>query len=156
MNVNFRVLAIENHYNHLFNLSEKDLLARSIIKMIVDKKLGFPCRVSLKDVEIGEEVILFPFHHHKTTSPYQASGPIFVRKNAKMANLGINEIPEMLFKRSQSLRGYNENGMMIYATTAEGENIRKEIEIIFSNEEASYIQIHNANPGCYNCQVNRV
>ncbi len=46
--------------------------------------------------------------------------------------------------------------MMIEAKTLEGKDIRNEIKVIFSNEMASYIQIHNANPGCYNCQVNRV
>jgi len=156
MNVNFKISTIENNYNHLFNFSEEELLSKGVVKMIVNEKPGFPCRVSLEDVEIGEEVILFPFQHHKTNSPYQASGPVFVRKNAKNANLGINEIPEMLFKRLLSLRAYDTKGMMIDAKTIEGIDLQKEIKMIFRNELASYIHIHNANPGCYNCQVNRM
>ena len=58
--------------------------------------------------------------------------------------------------RLQSLRVYDKNGMMIDVKTLEGNEIRKEIESIFSNDLANYIQIHNANPGCYNCQVNRM
>ena len=58
--------------------------------------------------------------------------------------------------RLQSLRIYDKNGMMIDVKTLEGNEIRKEIESIFSNDLANYIQIHNANPGCYNCQVNRM
>lgn len=153
--MNFKITAIENKYNYLFNLNEEDLASKGVVKMIVDKKPGYPCRVTLEDVEIGEEVILFSFEYHKTDSPYKAIGPIFIRKNAKKANLNINEIPEMLFKRLQSLRVYNKNGIMIEAKTLEGKEIRKEIESIFSNDLANYIQIHNANPGCYNCQVNR-
>ncbi|HHC78374.1 MAG TPA: DUF1203 domain-containing protein [Flavobacteriia bacterium] len=156
MNTNFKISAIKNKYNHLFGLNEKELNSKGIIKIIVDKKPGFPCRVTLEDAEIGEEVLLLPYKYHKTESPYQASGPIFIRKNATMVNLEINEIPEMLFKRLQSLRVYDKNGMMIEAKTLEGKDIRNEIKVIFSNEMASYIQIHNANPGCYNCQVNRV
>jgi hypothetical protein len=41
--------------------------------MTVDEFPGFPCRVSLQDAEIGEEVILLPYQHHKTNSPYQAN-----------------------------------------------------------------------------------
>lgn len=156
MNINFKIVAIENNYNHLFDLTKEELVVKGVIKMVVDVKPGYPCRVSLKDAEIGEDVILFPFKHHLTNSPYQASGPIFVRKNAKIVDLKVNEIPKMLFMRLQSLRIYNEKGIMIDAKTLEGKNIRKEIELIFKNKQASYIQIHNANPGCYNCQVNRV
>lgn len=156
MSINFKITAIENKYNHLFNLNEEELASKGVVKMLVDQKPGYPCRVSLEDVEIGEEVILFPFEHHKTDSPYKASGPIFIRKNAEKANLEINKIPEMLFKRLQSLRVYDKNGIMIDAKTLEGKEIRKEIKSIFNNDSASYIQIHNANPGCYNCQVNRL
>lgn len=156
MSIKFKISAIENKYNHLFNLTEEELIAKGAVIMIVDKKPGFPCRITLKDAEIGEEIVLFPFQHHKTNSPYQSSGPVFMRKNAKKVELEINEIPEMLFKRLQSLRVYDKNGMMIDAKTLEGKEIRKEIESIFGNEKTSYIQIHNANPGCYNCQVNRV
>lgn len=156
MKTNFKITAIENKYNHLFNLTEEELVVKGVLKMIVDEKPGYPCRVSLKDAEIGEEIILFPFKHHLINSPYQASGPIFVRKNAKIVDLKVNEIPEMLFIRLQSLRTYNKKGMMIDAKTLQGKNIRKEIKLIFKNKQASYIQIHNANPGCYNCQVNRI
>lgn len=156
MEVSFKMFAIENKFNHLFNLSEEQLLEKGMVKMIVDKNPGYPCRVTLEDAEIGEEVLLFPFEYHKTNSPYKGSGPIYIRKNAEKVNLAINEIPEMLFKRLQSLRVYDKNGMMIDAKTLEGKAIKKEIEIIFKNDVASYIQIHNANPGCYNCHVTRV
>lgn len=156
MSVNYKIEGIENKYNHLFKLSDEELFSKGIVKMIVDNKPGYPCRVSLKDAEIGEEVMLFQFKHHNTNSPYASSGPIYVRKNAKKANLKINEIPEMLYERKQSLRAYSKNGMMISAINVEKENIKKQIDFFFDNTEISYIQIHNANPGCYNCQVNKI
>jgi hypothetical protein len=156
MKTNFRIVAIDNNYNELFKLTEKELADKSMIKMIVDQKPGYPCRVTLEDAEVGEEVLLFPFEYHKTKSPYKASGPIFIRKNTLKATLEINKIPEMLFKRNQTLRAYDKNGIMINAISPETSELKKGIETLFSNSIASYIQIHNTNPGCYNCQVNRV
>jgi len=156
MTHNFRISAIENTFNHLFDLNTEKLLSNSIVKMIVDKSPGFPCRVSLQDAEIGEEVILLPFQHHKTKSPYQSSGPIFVRKNAKKPKLEVNEIPKFLNHRYLSLRGYDNGGMIQEMDTCRGNDLRNKIQLFLSNPEVSYIQIHNARPGCYNCQVNRV
>lgn len=156
MNVNYKIVGIENEYNHLFKLSDEELFSKGIIKKRADSKPGYPCRVSLEDAEVGEEVMLFQFIHHNINSPYASSGPIYVRKNAKKVNLKINEIPEMLYQRKQSLRAYSKKGMMVAAINVEKENIKKQIEIFFDNTEISYIQIHNANPGCYNCQVNKI
>jgi len=36
------------------------------------------------------------------------------------------------------------------------ENLIKGIKSFFENPEIEYIQIHNANPGCFNCSVERV
>lgn len=124
--------------------------------MTVDECPGFPCRVSLEDAKIGEEVILLPYQHHKTNSPYQASGPIFVRKIAKTSSLDINEIPKMLTHRLLSLRGYDRNGIMKEASVTEGNFLKEQIMKIFENKEIVYIHIHNAKPGCYNCLVERV
>ena len=120
------------------------------------KNPGFPCRVSLEDAEIGEEVILFSYEHHAVDSPYRSKGPIFIRKKAQTANLKINEIPSILTHRLLSLRIYDINGMMINAITINGGTIKEAIQDIFQNNVAQYIQVHNASPGCYNCQINRI
>ncbi|SEE34143.1 Protein of unknown function [Tenacibaculum sp. MAR_2010_89] len=156
MNNNFKIEAIENNFNELFNLSKEELFLKGIVKIAVDEKPGFPCRVTLKDAEIGEEVLLLSFKYHNVNSPYKASGPIFIRKNSKKVNLKINEVPQILFERLQSVRVYDKNGMMIDAKILERREMEREIKKTFNNTLVSYIQVHNANPGCYNCQVNRV
>lgn len=84
--MNFRIKALDDReFSPLFNLDIEELKKIGAVKIIVDEYPGFPCRVSLEDAEIGEEVILLPYQHHKTNSPYQSSGPIFIRKNAKKA-----------------------------------------------------------------------
>jgi hypothetical protein len=154
---NFQVKALPyNQFAHLFSASKEELENIGAVKMIVNEHPGFPCRVSLQDVEIGEEVILLPYQHQKTDSPYQATGPIFVRKNAIEATLAINEIPTMLLHRLLSLRCYNEASIMIDANVVEGKVISETLQELFANKDIVYVHIHNAKPGCYNCVVERV
>jgi hypothetical protein len=157
MTTNFIIKSLQdNEFSNLFELDALELGNIGAVRMTVDSFPGFPCRVSLEDAEIGEEVILLPYQHHKTNSPYQASGPIFVRKSAKTASLKTNEIPKMLNHRLLSLRGFDKYGMMKDASVVEGQNLREQLIKTFENNEIHYIHIHNAKPGCYNCVVERV
>ena len=155
--MNFQIKALDHkQFEALFTLTEKELSKIGGLKMIVDEKPGFPCRVSLEDAKIGEEVILIPFEHHKTNSPYQANGPIFIRKGINQKELEINEIPKMLNHRLLSFRGYDEDGIMKSAITGEGKNTKSIVEKMFNMNEIQYIHIHNSSPGCFNCEVNRI
>lgn len=154
---NFKIKSLRSEeFSELFTLSDSELAKHCAVRMIVDEKPGYPCRVSLTDAEIGEEVILLSYQHHKTNSPYQSNGPIFVRKNAKTADLDVNEIPHMLTHRLLSVRGFTKHGMMIEATVTEGDGLRDTLNKVFENQEVSYVHIHNAKPGCYNCVAVRV
>ena len=148
MNHDFIISGIKRQeVGHLFGLTHQELSAKGMSKIIVDEKPGYPCRISLKDANIGEEVLAINYEHHKANSPYRASGPIFIRLNTGEAKLKKNEIPRMLKHRYLSLRAYDEEGMMIDATTIDGENLAKTIDEIFDNPQSAYIQVHNAKPG---------
>jgi Protein of unknown function (DUF1203) len=156
MKNNFQLVALDaTQFTPLFEKKDKDLEALGAHRMIVTEKPGTPCRVSLADAEIGEEVLLMPYIHHATHSPYQSSGPIFVRKNVATATANVNEIPLMFHHRLLSLRGYDENAMMIEAIVVEGKDLADSISDVFDNASVAYIHIHNARPGCYNCLVKR-
>jgi len=152
----FRFVALpRERFEPLFELSAEELLARGARRCTVDSKPGFPCRVSLIDAEVGEQVILLPFAHHETTSPYQGSGPIFVREQAEHACPGVNEVPEMIRRRLLSVRAYDGDGIMVSAEVCEGVNLEEHIQRFFENEDVEYLHIHSARPGCYNCRVER-
>ena len=157
MRVNFKIKALQDtEFTQLFELDDEALEKLGAVKMIVDKKPGFPCRVSLADADMGEEVILLPYQHHKTNSPYQSTGPIFVRRNATTATLDTNEVPMMLNHRLLSIRAYNKDGIMKEASVAEGNNLKETLLTAFLDPKIDYIHIHNAKPGCYNCVAERV
>jgi len=151
----FVALPVEN-FSHLFSMSDAELASLGARRMTVDAHPGFPCRVSLMDAPIGERVILTHFQHHPANSPYQSTGPIFVRELAQSAKPEVNEIPIMFHHRLLSVRAYDETAMMKAARVVEGTTLKEAIRDFFTNEAISYLQIHNAAPGCFNCTVQRV
>jgi hypothetical protein len=153
----FQIKALpEEAFAAFFNLDDAALQQMGAVRMIADKQPGFPCRISLQDAAPGEEVLLLTYQHHKTASPYQSAGPVYIRKIAKTARPGINEIPLMLQHRLLSLRAYDQYGMMKNALVTEGNRLADNLHALFETAEISYIHIHNAKAGCYNCVVERV
>ena len=139
----------------LFALSDAELAARDIVRTVADTKPGFPCRVSLRDAEAGESLLLLNYEHLPVTSPYRSRHAIYVRENATEAQLDVNEVPEVLRTRLLSLRAFDEAGMMIGADVVQGRDCATTIEQMLSRPEVRYLHIHNAKPGCFAARVDR-
>lgn len=161
MSVSFQVVGLPSEsFGGLFELGDEELRERGARRMTVDAKPGYPCRVSLVDAEVGEEVLLTPFEHHAVDSPFRGQGPIFVRKGATVAQPAVGEIPELLEQRPISVRAYNGGGMMVDAEVVDGaQELRSAIDRMFGRmsraQEVEYLHLHNAGPGCFNCRVER-
>ncbi len=157
MKYNYQVSGISRSELMPFaELDQKAMAEQGIRRVIADTKPGFPCRISLEDVEVGEEVIIIHYKHHQSDSPYRASGPIFFRPKARAARLKVNELPDMLLHRFLSLRVYDNKGMMIEALTLQGVKLEASLQELWGNPDAGYIHVHNAGPGCFNCRIDRV
>lgn len=156
MTTSFRFVALPSEqFASLFSQSDGELQTLGIRRMLVDAKPGYPCRVSLMDAEVGESVLLTPYTHHDVSSPYRASGPIFVRAGARTATPSVGEIPAMFWHRLLSIRAYDASTMLVGAKVINGSELEANIVGWFSNNRVSYLHIHNAGPGCYNCRVIR-
>ena len=140
----------------LFGLAEDKLLTMNARRVVATVKPGFPCRVSLEDAEIGEELLLLPYEHQNARSPYKASGPIFVRKGAKRRVATANEIPDYVGTRTMSVRAYDSSHMMVDAAVCGGNEVAAKIGEMFANQAVAYLHLRNAKRGCYSCQVNRI
>jgi Protein of unknown function (DUF1203) len=139
-------------------LPDDELKKRRAIRIVADTKPGFPCRVSLRDAEIGETVFLFNFEHLAGDSPYRSVGPIFVRESATETYSRKNELPDVLRVpgRLFSVRAYDENDMLVAAEVVDSADVDEVIQRLFSDEKALYLHVHNARPGCYSCRIDRV
>ena len=142
-------------FSAFFKLSDEALKAHNAKRCVADSKPGFPCRVSLIEAEPGETVLLLPYVHQDVNGPYQSSGPIFVRENAKAASLGVNELPEVVKSRLMSVRAYSKDSLMLASAVVEGSGLVAQIAEFFANEEVAYLHLHNAKPGCFSCRVDR-
>ena len=61
----FRIHALPAaRFAPLFALSDDELAARDIRRVVADQAASFPCRVSLLDAEPGERLLLLPHEHH--------------------------------------------------------------------------------------------
>ena len=101
----FQISALDHHrFAMLFALSDRELAANMAVRQIATTKPGFPCRVSLADAEVGEELILVNYEHQPSASPYRAAHAVFVRKGVEQAQPAVNEVPELFKNRVLSLR----------------------------------------------------
>ncbi len=152
----FRISALSiTPFQPLLDLSDSELAARDIRRVVADDRPVYPCRVSLQDAGEGERLLLLAYAHHVVDTPYRASGPIYVRELAQQALLASDEVPELLRRRILSLRAYDESGMMVWAEVAPGTELELGIERLFAIPHAAYLHIHYAQPGCYACRVDR-
>lgn len=142
-------------FGPLFELGDAELETLGIRRCIADEKPGFPCRVSLEDAEVGEELLLLPFEHQSAHSPYRASGPIYVRRIATRRFATPNTIPEPLRLRLLSVRAYEADGMMRGANVCDGEALTSLIGQFFADPAVDYLHIHYAKRGCFACRIDR-
>ena len=153
--MSFQLIGLPSEpFASLFSLPDQALAELDAQRVIATAKPGFPCRVSLEDAEIGEDLLLFPYAHQPAHSPYRASGPIFVRKSARQCRLAVGVIPDYVRLRQISVRAYDAAHLMIDAAVCEGKDTESEVLRIFDNPDVAYLHLHNAKRGCFSCRVN--
>ena len=155
--VSFQLVGLTaDPFARLFALTDLELAEMGALRVVANEPSSYPCRVSLVDAEVGEELLLLPYCHQPARSPYNASGPIYIRKGAQQQILEVGLVPEYVSRRLISVRAYDVNHVMIGADVCDGQSVAAEIERQFNNAHIRYIHLHNAKRGCYSCLVKRV
>ena len=141
-------------FAHWFALDDAALAARNAVRRTVDAPHAFPCRISLTDAEVGDEVLLINYEHQPVDSPYRSRHAIYIRRDEAMFD-AIDSVPEMLRRRLLSLRAFDADGMMTGADVVDGRELEGGIERLFADGRAAYLHVHFARPGCYAARVDR-
>ena len=142
-------------FTGLYGLSDTALAERGVVRMAVDAMPGFPCRITLEDVEVGETVLLLNHEHLPVDSPYRQCHAIFVRERATEPARFENAVPDQLARRTLSLRAYDADGMMTDADLVEGSELAPLIDRFFADPAVAYLHAHNARRGCFAARIDR-
>ncbi len=133
----------------LFDLSDDELAARNAIRTTVKSTPGYPCRVSMKDADFGETVILTNHQHQPANSPYQSSHAVYVTKGAAQATPEAGEVPDMIRSRLLSLRMFSAADMIVDGDVFDGAELGERLTRAFDNKDVAYAHIHFAKHGCF-------
>jgi hypothetical protein len=141
-------------FGPLFLLDDEALAERNMRRVVVAEPHSAPCRVTLEDAAPEEVVILLPFAHHQASSPYRASGPIFVREAATAAFDRIDTLPPVFSGRLLSVRAYDGAGLMTAADVVDSDP-RPLFDRFFADPAVERLHVHYARRGCYGALVLR-
>jgi hypothetical protein len=152
----FQIRGLEaDTFSHFFSLSEKELAAIGAQRVLADEADAYPCRVSLTRVAEGEELLLLNHIHQPTpSSPYRASGPIFVSR-AGATGAYRDELAPIMKDRLLSLRAYDADALIVDAEVGENGQVLDLIERFFANPEVVHIDAHFARRGCFAARIVR-
>jgi hypothetical protein len=146
----FRITGLDpSLFSHLAGLSDDALTRLGARRHVVDAKPGFPDRIEMRDLDIGETAILLNFEHQPSDTPYRSRHAIFVREGAEQAAGLIDTVPDVLRSRMISLRAFDTVGEMVDADLADGPDLVPLIAHFFDNPATAYLHAHYAKPGCY-------
>lgn len=139
----------------LFGQSDASLAAIGARRIFVDAAPGYPDRITLCEVPVGERVILVNHVSQPAPTPYRASHAIFVYEGATERYDAIDRVPDVMRHRLLSLRAFDPAGMMLDADVAEGEAVEPLIHRLLAHETVAYLHVHNAKRGCFSCRIDR-
>jgi hypothetical protein len=154
--MSFQIQALPSKlFSRFFDMSDEELRAHSGLKRVVDKRPGFPCRVSLEDAHVGERVLLINYEHQACASPFRSCHAVYVREHAETAKCELGQVPELFRSRLISVRAFDHEGMMLDADVVEGRSLEASVERLLSGAAVEYLHLHYAKPGCYAARVER-
>jgi hypothetical protein len=155
MDFRVRGLAPEK-FQQLYGLADDTLLRQGVRRLRADANPGFPDRIELRDAEAGERLLLLNFMHQAAGNPYRSCHAIFVMEGANLAYDAVGAVPEVLRRRTLSLRAFDADDLMIDADLVEGRDAERLIERLLTNPDTAYIHAHYAKRGCYAARIDRV
>jgi hypothetical protein len=152
----FRVEGLEpGLFAHLIGRSDEELAAHGVRRHLVVAKPGFPDRIEVRDLEIGETALLLNYEHQPSDTPYRSRHAIFVGEQSTRRLDLLDELPEAFIVRPMSLRAFDADDEMVDADLAEGAALREVIGRFLDNPDVAYIHAHYAKRGCYAARIVR-
>lgn len=152
----YRIRGLEpGQFGHFFALDDGALAAALTQRVQAGAQGRYPCRVSLRDADPGEELVLTHFTNHAVDTPYRNAFAIYVRKDATEAAEYVDILPPVLRERPIALRGYDASGCLHTAKLAVADDVDPAIRGLLDDPDVAYIDAHNAMHGCFAARIER-
>lgn len=154
--MSYRIAGLEpDQFKAYFKMDSGELAGHRAVRTVAKTSAGFPCRVSLRDAEEGEELLLINYVNHAVETPYRNAFAIFVRKDASEAAKFSDECPPVFAGRPIALRGYGRHGMLLAARLASPGQADTLIRELLEDTAIAHIDAHNAAHGCFSARIER-
>jgi Protein of unknown function (DUF1203) len=115
-----------------------------------------PCRVCLKTFDKdADERILFTYNAFENLSNLPLPSPIYIHKDECRA-FDENRFPTELIDLPLLFEGYAADSELIKREAIKKENIEHQIAEIFALTNVNYINIRNAEAGCFVARIERL
>lgn len=126
------------------------------LKAAVSAANGYgPCRSCLKVFKQGEdERIYLTYNSFEGLSDLPDPGPIFIHKNECEEHSG-GEFPLDLLELPLLLEGFGEESRLVLRERMNAELVGDQIDSIFGDEQVRFINLRNAEAGCFVARVER-
>lgn len=152
----YRIRGLEPaQFAPLFTMPDGALAGALARRVTAGPEGRYPCRVSLRDADEGDELVLTHFTNHAVDTPYRNAFAIYVRKDAQEAAQFVDSLPPVLRARPIALRGYTRDGALHTASLALADDVDAGIRALLADPQVAYIDAHNAMHGCFAARVER-
>ncbi|HCB76569.1 DUF1203 domain-containing protein [Sphingomonas yantingensis] len=139
----------------LYGLSDPELADRGARRVFVDASPGYPDRIEVRDMAIGEAALLLNYEHQPAPTAYRSAHAIFVREGATAPLDLVNAIPAVIARRPISLRAFDAAGEMLDGELCDGGALIPLIDAWLARPEVDYLHAHYARRGCYAARIER-
>ena len=142
-------------FRKFYGMSDDELATHGVWRYSVDNFPGYPDRVGMADMQVGDTALLLNFEHLPVDSPYRSCHAIYVREGADEVYSETDVVPDVMKRRQIALRGLDAKGFIVDAEIAEGDEIEPLIHKMFEDARIVYIQAYNAKRGCFSGLIER-
>ena len=154
--MSFRIRGLPaSEFDHLAGASEERLRALGAQRVRVTSPHAAPDRISLRDAEPGESVLLLNYEHLPVATPYRSRHAIYVVEGEQRTFDAVGVVPDVMRRRLLALRAFDAQGMMIDADVTDGREAEALIERLLADERAAYLHAHYAKRGCFAARIER-
>ncbi|CCM75420.1 DUF1203 domain-containing protein [Rhizobium mesoamericanum] len=118
---------------------------------------GHPCRHCLKNIDAGQELLVFAYRPFPELQPYAETGPIFLHKQPCERYAAEEVLPPVLTSPDFIVRGYNTENRIVYGTGAVTltPDIRSYATQLLDRPDIAYVHVRSARNNCYQCRIDR-